>query len=58
VPYEFSGLYMFGMPLPALDDEIAKTPAHTAAVRDDLVRMLEAEALPAEETASSFPAQA
>jgi hypothetical protein len=26
VPYEFSGLYMFGLPLPALDDDIVKSP--------------------------------
>ena len=40
MPYEFSGLYMFGLPLPALDEEIAK---NAAAIQRELA-LLDAEA--------------
>lgn len=40
VPYEFSGLYLFGTPLPALDEESVMTPAQTAALKRAVVEML------------------
>jgi hypothetical protein len=40
VPYEFTGLYLFGTPLPAVDEESVMTPAQTAALKRAVVEML------------------
>ena len=40
MPYEFSGLYLFGTPLPAVDEESVMTPAQTAALKRAVVEML------------------
>ena len=33
MPYEFSGLYLFGSPLPAVDDDMVTTPGKAARAR-------------------------
>ena len=50
MPYEFSGLYLFGTPLPAVDEESVMSPAQTAALKRAVVEMLEtpADTQPAE----------
>lgn len=54
--YEFSGLYMFGLPLPAFDDEVANTPANRAARERDLADMLDASTAPPRAEAMAAPA--
>jgi hypothetical protein len=56
MPYEFSGLYLFGTPLPAIDEETLVSPAQAAALKRALVEMGAVEMrAPAEETAPLPP---
>jgi hypothetical protein len=40
MPYEFSGLYLFGTPLPMVDEESVVTPAQRAALQRAVVEMM------------------
>jgi hypothetical protein len=40
VPYEFSGLYLFGTPLPTVDEEVVVSPAQKAALRRAVAEMM------------------
>ena len=40
MPYEFSGLYLFGTPLPKIDEESVVTPAQRAALQRAVVEMM------------------
>jgi hypothetical protein len=44
VPYEFSGLYLFGTPLPMVDDEVVVSPAQKAALKRAVAEMMMATA--------------
>ena len=44
MPYEFSGLYLFGTPLPAIDEETVVSPTQAAALKRALLEMRAADA--------------
>jgi hypothetical protein len=40
MPYEFNGLYLFGTPLPMVDDEVVVSPAQNAALQRAVAEMM------------------